>query len=63
MTKLNPLKNACSIFLLLAATAIASPAQTFKTLVNFDGSNGSTPFSMSLIQGVDGSLYGTTLLA
>ncbi len=39
--------------------AIASPAQTFKTLVNFDGSNGSLPLS-SLTQGVDGFLYGTT---
>ena len=40
--------------------AIASPAQTFTTLVNFDGYNGAEPAYMSLVQGLDGSLYGTS---
>jgi uncharacterized repeat protein (TIGR03803 family) len=40
------------------AAVVPSPAQTFTTLVNFDGSNGSVTFN-SLVQGVDGSLYGT----
>ena len=41
-------------------TAIASPAQTFTTLINFDGTNGANPDLMSLIQGTNGSFYGTT---
>jgi uncharacterized repeat protein (TIGR03803 family) len=45
--------------LLCAATAIVSGAQTFKTLVVFDGTNGGIP-EASLIQGTDGDLYGTT---
>jgi uncharacterized repeat protein (TIGR03803 family) len=35
-------------------------AQTFTTLVNFDGANGAEPWYMSLVQGPDGSFYGTT---
>jgi uncharacterized repeat protein (TIGR03803 family) len=45
---------------LLAATTIAASAQTFKTIVNFDGPNGSDPRLVSLVQGTDGNLYGTT---
>ena len=52
--------TACALFLLCTATAVASPAQTFKTLVIFDGANGSDPLNMSMVQGVDGSFYGTT---
>lgn len=57
---------------LVLAAAIASPAQdeppsldvvTFKTLVNFDGTNGANPGAMSLVQGADGAIYGTTELA
>jgi len=47
------------VLLLLAAAAIA-PAQTFTTLVNFDDNNGARPVFGSLVQGVDGNLYGTT---
>jgi uncharacterized repeat protein (TIGR03803 family) len=43
----------------LAATAIASPAQTLRTLLSFDGINGVEPL-MRLVQGADGNLYGTT---
>ena len=42
------------------ATAVAASAQTFKTLVNFDGTNGGFPEYMSLVQGEDGYYYGTT---
>jgi uncharacterized repeat protein (TIGR03803 family) len=49
---------------MLAAISIligSMSAQTFKTLVTFDGTNGADPWRMSLIQGTDGKLYGTTL--
>src|SRR5215472_833233 len=39
--------------------AIAAPARTFKTLHNFDFTDGSAPYS-ALVQGTDGNLYGTT---
>ena len=45
--------------LMMMAAAIAAPAQTFKTLVNFNGSNGGSPLA-SVVQGADGNLYGTT---
>ncbi len=49
----------CALFVLCAATAIVSPAQTFRTLKNFNGTNGGEPIG-ALVQGLDGSFYGTT---
>lgn len=40
--------------------AMTSPAQTFKTLVNFDGTNGGFSYLGPLVQGRDGNFYGTT---
>jgi uncharacterized repeat protein (TIGR03803 family) len=48
------------IALTLFAPAIPSVAQTFTTLASFDGTNGSEPYLMSLVQGTDGMFYGTT---
>jgi uncharacterized repeat protein (TIGR03803 family) len=51
----------CSIAgLFLLAAATGSATTTFKTLVNFNGQNGSNPLRESLVQGTDGNLYGTT---
>ena len=42
-----------------AEVAIVVPAQTFRTLLNFEGDNGAHPIT-SFVQGRDGMLYGTT---
>jgi uncharacterized repeat protein (TIGR03803 family) len=60
MSKLSWWKTACAAALLCVATPKASPAQTFTTLVNFNYTNGVNPYFMSLVQGTDGNLYGTT---
>jgi uncharacterized repeat protein (TIGR03803 family) len=63
MGKLSGWKTACAIPMLCAATAIGAPATTtFTTLASFDGANGAHPAHMSLVQGTDGSFYGTTYL-
>jgi uncharacterized repeat protein (TIGR03803 family) len=52
-------KTMGAIFVLCGAMAIAAPAQTFTTLVSFDGTNGGSP-TASLVQGPDGSFYGAS---
>jgi uncharacterized repeat protein (TIGR03803 family) len=61
MTKPSCWKMRCAILAICAATAIAAPAQTFTVLENFNSSVGVNPLG-SLVQGVDGDLYGTTSL-
>jgi hypothetical protein len=46
------------IYALLVFWANAAAAQTFTTLVNFEGADGAGP--ISLVQGTDGNLYGMT---
>lgn len=48
------------VFLLAILSRSGAQAQTFTTLVNFDGTNGRNPQYMSLAQGTDGIFYGTT---
>jgi hypothetical protein len=43
----------------MCTTAIFSSAQTFTTLVEFNGSDGASPVG-ALVQGADGNFYGTT---
>lgn len=50
------------VIIAIIALAMALPchAQAYKTLVNFDVSNGAAPYYGPLIQGRDGNLWGTT---
>jgi len=51
-----------SMALLLAATTSTAPAQTFATVYSFCSNcvSGGNPYSTTLVQGANGSLYGTT---
>jgi len=60
MSKFDWLTKACGIFLLLAAAAVAMPAQTLTTLHSFDGTDGYEPQGL-LAQAPNGNLYGTTV--
>jgi uncharacterized repeat protein (TIGR03803 family) len=48
------------IVVFCAATSIASASATYKDLANFDTTNGQNPMDVTLVQGIDGDLYGTT---
>jgi len=52
-------KRIASVCALWLASSLAGSAQTFKTLVNFNGANGSHPALVILAQGRDGNLWGT----
>ena len=60
MTKLPIAKIACVVFAFCFAAAIAASAQTFTTLLSFNGTDGSQPLLGSPVQGIDGNLYGIT---
>src|SRR5258708_32241636 len=58
---MRPSRFLTTIFLsLIMLVGSSSTAQTFTTLLNFNGTNGSGPYLTSLIQGADGNLYGVT---
>jgi uncharacterized repeat protein (TIGR03803 family) len=58
MNKIGFGKIACIAAVFCMASAVASPAQTFTTLVSFDQTNGEFPGGLT--QGTDGNLYGAT---
>jgi uncharacterized repeat protein (TIGR03803 family) len=47
------------VLLFCIAAVIASPAQTFTTLLSFNGNDGAGP--EAVLQGINGNFYGTTL--
>jgi uncharacterized repeat protein (TIGR03803 family) len=59
MSKLSLWKTILLWCVFCAVEAISSPAQTLKTLVSFNGTDGSGP-EAPLVQGIDGNFYGTT---
>jgi uncharacterized repeat protein (TIGR03803 family) len=53
-------RTICLVCVFCGLEAIGSPAQTFKTLVSFNGTDGQFPLYEYLVQGLDGNFYGTT---
>lgn len=47
------------LFIVIAVASVAS-AQTFRTVLNFDGSDGAAPSYVTLMQARNGNLWGTT---
>ena len=58
MPRLNGPRSVFALFLLCTAAMTSSSAQTFTTLLTFDGTDGSGP--SALVQSTDGAFYGTT---
>jgi uncharacterized repeat protein (TIGR03803 family) len=54
------MRNVLILLLVCAASYTGAGAQVFSDIVNFDGTNGSFPGVMALVQGQNGALYGTT---
>jgi uncharacterized repeat protein (TIGR03803 family) len=59
MSKLSLWKTIGLVGVFCAAAVVASPGQTFTSLVSFNGTDGAYPIG-SLVQGLDGNFYGTT---
>ena len=60
MKRVGVSKTVWIAVLFCVATAVASHAQDFTTLISFVGFNGGEPANTNLIQGTDGNLYGAT---
>jgi uncharacterized repeat protein (TIGR03803 family) len=57
--KLNWARRACAFLVLLAGAAMGLPAQTFKTIFTFNGTEPGGP-TAALVQATNGDLYGGT---
>lgn len=60
LSELGGWRSVCAVFLFCGLAAIASPAQTFTTILSFNDTNGFGP-SGTLVQGFDGNFNGTTV--
>jgi uncharacterized repeat protein (TIGR03803 family) len=60
VTRMNACKARCALLVTCVTVAIVSRAQTFTTLVSFNGTDGVYPYGTP-VQGINGDLYGTTL--
>ncbi len=60
MTRLSLQRMAFLAAVFCVATTMVASAQTFTSLFNFNSNNGGSPAHMSLVQGLNGNLYGTT---
>jgi len=58
--QLSQWRSVYLISVLCLLTGIASSAQTFTVLADFDKATGYLPYSQALVQGFDGNFYGTT---
>jgi len=56
--RVRKIAGAVFLFCLFCAAVVASPAQTFHTVVSFTGPNGAYPSTM--VQGENGNLWGAT---
>jgi hypothetical protein len=59
LSKPNRRGRAVAVMALFVAAVTTLRAQTFTTVLNFDGANGVYPYA-PLVQDTDGSLFGTT---
>ncbi|HEY7417487.1 MAG TPA: choice-of-anchor tandem repeat GloVer-containing protein [Ktedonobacteraceae bacterium] len=59
MSRLNTWKTMIFLCIFCALPPVASHAQTFTDLLNFNQADGGVPFG-GVVQGIDGSFYGTT---
>ncbi|HUI85287.1 MAG TPA: hypothetical protein VL240_13745, partial [Candidatus Binatia bacterium] len=58
-TVFSVLKTIAIVCVFCAAAVLVASAQTFTTLLYFNGNNGLEP-DAALVQGTDGNFYGTT---
>ncbi|HTA24551.1 MAG TPA: choice-of-anchor tandem repeat GloVer-containing protein [Terriglobales bacterium] len=59
MRRFSVWKMTCGVLVVCAVTATVAYAQGFTSLASFDGTDGEKPTYSSLVQGLNGSAYGT----